>query len=473
MAKTKTKKIYVCHDCGAQYPKWQGKCSECNAWNTIHEEVEVKAPSERGWEIGKEKSSLKSLRLDQSFHQEDRPRISTENQELDRVLGGGLVEGAFLLLGGDPGIGKSTLLLQVAGYLAKKQQRVLYVSGEESLNQTGLRAQRLGVQSSLVSIASENNLESILNLAKKEQPNCLIVDSIQTIYMNSVSSAPGSVSQVRECAGQLMVYAKQNNCIIFLIGHVTKDGSIAGPKVLEHMVDTVLSFEGDMSQQFRLLRSIKNRFGPAQQLGVFQMFSTGLVEVSNPSELFLEQRGNECVGSAVFASMDGTRPLLCEIQALVSSSNQPYPRRTAIGVNTNRIHLLIAVLDKHVQSKLFENEVYVNVVGGLKIEETAMDLAIAAALLSSEGNQELDPKSCFFGEIGLTGEVRAVTFVEQRIREGNKLGFERFFLPESNRKACKELSASLKKKLVFVSHIRDLEKKIYNFSSPKIQSLDN
>jgi DNA repair protein RadA/Sms len=456
MAKSKSKKVFSCQSCGSQYPKWQGQCTDCGEWNTLVEEQFSASENTRGWSIGEEHG--KSISLDQNIKEQKALRTSTNIEELDRVLGGGLVEGSFTLLGGDPGIGKSTLLMQMAGGLAKSKAKVLYISCEESVAQTGMRAQRLGVRDALVEVASESNLDKVINLCKKQKPDVVIIDSIQTIYLPSISSAPGSVSQVRECAGHLMMLAKSFGMSVLLIGHVTKDGNIAGPKTLEHMVDTVMSFEGDRSHQFRLLRSMKNRFGAANQLGVFQMSEDGLEEVKNPSELFLEERGSDLIGSAVFSSMEGSRPLLCEIQALCNSSQMAMPRRTAIGMPHNRLHLLLAVLDKHLNMNFANNEVYVNVVGGLKIEETAADLAIVASLISSEGNIEVDPKTCFFGELGLTGEIRAVSFAETRVEEAAKLGFERFYLPFSNKKHLKSLKTSLQNKIVYVKNLRDLQR---------------
>ena len=382
---------------------------------------------------------------------------------MDRVLGGGLVAGSFILLGGDPGIGKSTLLLQMAGGIANnlKTGNVLYISAEESVGQTGLRAQRLGVKNSNVQMASESNLETLLELANKHKPKVLIVDSIQTIYLSELASAPGSVSQVRECASQLMSFAKNSNTIVFLIGHVTKDGNIAGPKVLEHMVDCVLSFEGDVSHQFRLLRAQKNRFGATFELGVFQMQQMGLTEVQNPSEMFLEERGRKLIGSAVFAAMEGTRPILCEVQALTTNTPMPMPRRTSLGFDVQRVHLLIAVLNKHLDFNLATADVFINVVGGLNLSEPAADLAVTAALMSTELNQEIDAKTCFFGEIGLTGEIRAVTFAEQRLREAHKLGFTHFVMPASNKKHLVDIPKNLTEKVLWVHEVFEL-KKLFN-----------
>lgn len=462
MAKNKAKSVFVCQSCGSQRTRWEGRCTDCGAWNSFVEETlspeAATSTRQRGWSPAASSDDGKSpiITLDQQLESIDIGRDSTGYVELDRVLGGGLVRGSFVLLGGDPGIGKSTLLLQMAGGLAKNDVSVLYVSGEESVTQSGLRAQRLGVRSSKVRMASESNLDRIRELAKEHKPDVLIVDSIQTVFLPEIQSAPGSVSQVRECAAQLMGLAKGNGISVFLIGHVTKEGNIAGPKVLEHMVDTVLSFEGDMSHQFRLLRALKNRFGATHELGVFQMDSRGLVEVENPSELFLEERGEKLVGSAVFCSMEGTRPLLCEVQALTNFTPMPQPRRTSIGFDVNRVHLLVAVLNKHLGMKLGNADVFINVVGGLRLVEPAADLAVAAALLSTEMEEEIGAKTCFFGEMGLTGEVRAVSFAEVRLREAEKLGFESFVMPSSNRKHLQDLDKAIKERIVWVKDARDL-----------------
>jgi DNA repair protein RadA/Sms len=465
MAKSKIRSIFVCQNCGSQRPKWEGKCSECGAWNSLVEEMTAPSSSTTSG-VGKSRSwtdsSLGSqvVSLDQKIEATQYDRLSTGIGELDRVLGGGLVMGSFILLGGDPGIGKSTLLLQMAGGIAKnlKSGNVLYISAEESIGQTGLRAQRLGVKNSNVQMASEANLETLLELAKKHQPKVLIVDSIQTIYLGELASAPGSVSQVRECASQLMAFAKNTGTIVFLIGHVTKDGNIAGPKVLEHMVDCVLSFEGDVSHQFRLLRAQKNRFGATFELGVFQMEQMGLKEVANPSEMFLEERGRKLIGSAVFSAMEGTRPILCEVQALTTSTPMPMPRRTSLGFDVQRVHLLIAVLNKHLSFNLMSADVFINVVGGLSLSEPAADLAVTAALMSTELNQEIDSTTCFFGEIGLTGEVRAVSFADQRLREAQKLGFKNFVIPASNKKHLTDLPKAILEKIFWVHEVYELKK---------------
>lgn len=469
MAKAKNKTIYVCQNCGAQRSRWEGKCSDCGSWNSYVEETFTEdsggygpgsknaGPStKRGWVTNTERAQVITLNQDpKDIHLQ---RYATHIDELDRVLGGGLAESSFVLLGGAPGIGKSTLLLQLSGGLAQENQKVLYVSGEESVAQTSSRARRLGIRSENIEIAAESNISVILDLVEKSKPDVLIVDSIQTIYTPDINSAPGSVSQVRESAGQLMHFAKKTKTAVLLIGHITKDGSIAGPKVLEHMVDCVLSFEGDGTNQNRLLRSIKNRFGAANELGVFQMSESGLKEVKNPSEIFLQERSEERIGSAVFASMEGTRPLLCEIQALTLPTQNAFPRRTSIGIDINRLHLLIAVMDRHLGVKLSFSELYVNVVGGLKIDEPAADLSMAAAILSTDTQTQLPANSIFLGEIGLTGEIRAISFPEVRIKEALKLGFTHFYLPEFNRKALSEMDLSKKCKIHYMKSVRDLEK---------------
>lgn len=458
MAKAKTRTEYVCQSCGAKRPKWEGRCTDCDAWNSYVEEL-TSAPSKRpsrGWVDNSPQQST-IVRLDQSqIAKTNEKRLMTGIGELDRVLGGGLFPGSFVLLGGAPGIGKSTLTLQMIGKLAENDHTVLYVSAEESTNQTQSRAHRLGIHSKNIMLAAEGNLEKIFSLFAQTSPQVLIIDSIQTVFMDEIASAPGSVSQVRECASQLMTLAKTNNCCIFLIGHVTKDGNIAGPKVLEHMVDTVLSFDGDLSHQFRLLRSVKNRFGAAQELGVFSMSSLGLQEVSNPSEMFLEERGDKLVGSSIFPSIEGSRPLLCEIQALVTPTHLAMPRRTSLGFDIQRVHLLVAVLSKQLGLNMSQDDIFVNVVGGLKLVDTATDLAVVAALISSDKNKPLEAKSCYFGEVGLTGEVRAVPFADLRIKEGMKLGFKKFYLPASNKKRLEKEILKQDVEFVWVKDVASL-----------------
>ncbi len=461
MAKSKSKTIFHCQSCGAQRSKWEGRCSDCGAWNSFVEEVSGSDTDQRGWLAGAQQSGTSTLaNLTDQVQELNAERLSTSYGELDRVLGGGLVKDSFVLLGGEPGIGKSTLLLQMADGLARSGRKVLYVSGEESVSQTVLRAQRLGLSNKNVNVAAESNLNPILTLIKTHTPDLVIVDSIQTVFLPEITSAPGSVSQVRECAGQLMGVAKNQGLSIFIIGHITKDGTIAGPKILEHMVDTVLSFDGDPHHQFRLLRALKNRFGATHELGVFQMATEGLREVSNPSEMFLEERGTNLIGSSVFCSVEGTRPLLCEIQALTVGTTMAMPRRTAIGVDVQRVHMLVAVLDKHARCGLSQADVFINVVGGLRLQEPAADLAVCASLCSSEGHQEIPAKTCFFGEVGLTGEVRAVTFADKRVLEAHRLGFAKFYVPASNKKQLANLPAEVLKKIVYLSTIGELPRSL-------------
>ncbi|GIL16989.1 MAG: DNA repair protein RadA [Oligoflexia bacterium] len=465
MAKSKKKTVFTCQNCGAQRPRWEGKCSDCGAWNSYVEETYHEEPAQKGWSVGHDNASstkgdLTSLRLDQSIEEIKLNRLNTSISELNRVLGGGLARGSFVLLGGSPGIGKSTLLLQMAGGLGKSEAQVLYVSGEESVAQTGSRAHRLGIKTPKVEICSESNLDRIIAFARQKKPDVLIVDSIQTVFLPNLEAAPGSVSQVRECAGHLMGLAKNEGMAVLLIGHITKDGTIAGPKVLEHMVDCVLSFDGDTAYNFRLLRSLKNRFGPTHELGVFKMVSSGLEEVTNPSELFLEERGESLIGSAVFASIEGSRPLLCEVQALTLATPMAMPRRTALGIEVNRLHMITAVLDRHLDLKLAHSDIFINVVGGLKLIEPSSDLAVAAAILSTDARKEIDAKAVFFGEIGLTGEVRAVSFADQRLKEADKLGFTHFVLPFSNKRHLEDFKPGAGKKISWIKSIHDLEKLI-------------
>lgn len=490
----KAKSIFVCQECGAQRSRWEGKCSDCGAWNSFTEErsqsstqrPQRASSDRRGWSTAGADSSAQGRRpvsladFAQKFSQStgnqighDQSRLDTGIGELNRVLGGGLVDGSFTLVGGDPGIGKSTLLLQMALSLAEQQHNVLYVSGEESVNQTFMRAQRIGFAARSrenLELASESELESIREMALEKKPRVLIVDSIQTVFLNELASAPGSVTQVRECAAELMHLAKRHQIAVFVIGHVNKDGQIAGPKVLEHMVDTVLSFEGDKTQAFRLLRAIKNRFGPTHELGVFAMDQSGLVEVLNPSELFLEERSAQSIGSAVTCSLEGTRPLLCEIQALTIGTHMPVPRRTSIGFDTNRVHLLAAILHRHLGLNLPQSDVFINVVGGLKLEEPATDFAVAAAIISSEAERPVEPDTCFFGELGLTGETRAVPFTDLRIREARKLGFKRFVLPTASKKQLKQLGMDREDGLIFVSNLAEFSAAALGESKPYVKN---
>lgn len=459
MSKTKTK--YSCQNCGYTTPKWEGMCRGCSDWNTLVEELVVDTKKQRDWTVSSQSnksSAPKIINLSEDIIENKFFKLDTGSEELNRVLGGGVISGSYTLVGGAPGIGKSTLLMQMSGGLAKNKYKVLYISGEESMLQTSLRAQRLGLRSKNISVAAESELDTIINLAKTKKPDVLIIDSIQTIYFSELSSAPGTVSQVRECAHRLMAVAKNLNTSIFIVGHITKDGTLAGPKVLEHIVDTVLSFEGDNTYQFRLLRSLKNRFGPTNELGVFQMSAEGLEEVKNPSQFFLEERGEDTIGSSVFATMEGTRPLLCETQSLVSPTRMTIPRRTTVGLDVNRVHLLIAVLDKNLKLNLTSNDVFVNIVGGLKIQEPASDLSVAASLISSCKQKKIHPSTCFFGEVGLTGEVRATSFAEKRIKEGEKLGFKNWVIPFSNKKHLTHLKSFKNSKVYWVKHINEIEK---------------
>jgi DNA repair protein RadA/Sms len=427
---SKNKTIHVCQNCGAQSPKWVGRCTECGAWNSYVEEY-VRAESPKTTAQGRISDSAKPVRLiDVSVDQED--RYTTGILELDNVLGGGVVRGSLVLVGGDPGIGKSTMLIQMADKIAFTKKKVLYVSGEESVKQTKLRADRTGVTSDSLYIISENDLEAIMNTVDTLKPDVLIVDSIQTMFRSDIQSAPGSVSQVRECTASLMKTAKREGLSTFIVGHVTKSGAIAGPKVLEHMVDTVLYFEGERFNTYRLLRSVKNRFGSTNEIGVFEMTNQGLIGVSNPSKLFISEKRDESSGSVVVGTMEGTRPMLVEIQALVCHSGFSAPRRTAIGVDYNKVIMLIAVLEKKIGMQLQDQDSYINVVGGIRIDEPAADLGIIIALASSFKNIVINPEMMFFGEVGLTGEVRNVAHVQSRISEGQKLGFKTFVIPAGN-----------------------------------------
>jgi DNA repair protein RadA/Sms len=464
--KTKQKILYTCQACGAQRPRWEGRCHECGGWNTLVEEAVSSFSSSshatkglhRGW-TNSSSSSNKPVSLNSSFTEQTLMRFATEIPELDRVLGGGLVEGSFVLLGGAPGIGKSTLSLQMAASLAQKNIEVLYVSGEESTAQTGSRAHRLGIQNEHIKLLSENNLHDILNWVQKETPRVVFIDSIQTVFLPDLPGAPGTVSQVRECANSLLTLSKGQNISVILIGHITKDGHIAGPKVLEHMVDTVLSFEGDNSQNFRLLRGLKNRFGGTNELGVFTMNEKGLKDVLNPSEIFLEQRGSQVKGSSVFPSMEGSRPLLCEIQALTVKTYLPSPRRTTVGFEIQRLHMIVAVLEKHFGLSLSTEDIYINIVGGLEVQEPAADLAVITSLCSTFGNFNIPHDMCCFGEVGLTGEIRAVTFAALRIKEAMKLGFKTIVLPTSNKKHLEEnLSKTPEIQFIFVQDLFEFKR---------------
>jgi DNA repair protein RadA/Sms len=431
MAKAKT--LFICQECGQESPRWLGKCPGCGNWNTLVEEVVAPAPAGRpgispGLSTGDKPVPIGTVQA------EDTPRFPTGLGELDRVLGGGIVPGSFVLVGGDPGIGKSTILLQLAAQVAQSYGTVLYVSGEESARQVRMRADRLASLSDRLYVVSETNLETIEQHTLQLRPQMLIVDSIQTVFRPDLPSAPGSVTQVREGAAQLLRLAKTHGIAVFIVGHVTKEGSLAGPRVLEHIVDTVLYFEGERHASFRVLRAVKNRFGSTNEIGLFEMRDAGLVEVLNASELFLSERPLDVSGSIVVPSMEGTRPLLVEVQALVGASTFVTPRRTADGIDLNRVQLLVAVLEKRVGLLLGNHDAYVKVAGGVKVAEPAVDLGLAAALASSFRDQPPDPRTVVIGEVGLAGEVRAVSRMEQRIREAEKMGFRRAVLPQGNLK---------------------------------------
>ncbi|MCF6095188.1 DNA repair protein RadA [Microaerobacter geothermalis] len=428
MAKYKSK--FACQQCGYESPKWMGKCPGCLQWNTMVEEKEIKGKSGRSGRWLEEKGVPQPIT---EIDREDMPRFDTGIGELNRVLGGGIVPGSLILVGGDPGIGKSTLLLQMSQSVALHGKKVLYLSGEESIRQIKLRAERLNVRHSHLFVLSETNVESILEETDRLHPDLLIVDSIQTIYHPDIPSAPGSVTQVRECTSHLMKMAKTRGIATFIVGHVTKQGDIAGPRLLEHMVDAVLYFEGERHHMYRILRAVKNRFGSTNEIGIFEMKESGLQEVHNPSEIFLSERPIGVAGSTVVASMEGTRPVLVEIQALISPSGFGQPRRMAIGVDHHKVSLLMAVLEKRVGILLQNQDAFVNVAGGVRLDEPAIDLSIAVAIASSFRDKPTHPKDVIIGEVGLTGEVRGVSRIEQRVNEAKKLGFKRIIIPEKNR----------------------------------------
>ena len=424
MAKPKT--VYVCTECGGESLKWQGQCAHCGQWNTLVEGMAEKSPA-RYQGLAEPTKVARLADIDAA----ETPRRSTGVGELDRVLGGGLVPGAVVLLGGDPGIGKSTLLLQALSAMSANAS-TLYVSGEESAQQIALRARRLAVDAGNVAMLAEIQLERVISVLNARKPDVAVIDSIQTVYSEALQSAPGSVAQVRECAAQLTRHAKASGTALLLVGHVTKEGALAGPRVLEHMVDCVLYFEGDTHSSFRLVRAIKNRFGAVNELGVFAMTERGLRGVSNPSALFLSQHGSDVPGTCVMVTQEGTRPLLVEIQALVDMAHAPNPRRLSVGLEQNRLALLLAVLHRHAGIAVFDQDVFVNAVGGVRIDEPAADLPVLLAIVSSLRNQPLPGKLVAFGEIGLAGEIRPVQRGQERLREAAKLGFTRAIVPRAN-----------------------------------------
>ncbi|MCG6885147.1 MAG: DNA repair protein RadA [Silicimonas sp.] len=428
MAKTAS---YSCSNCGAAHSKWSGRCDDCGAWNTISEDVPLSAgPSAKGLGAARGRGiELSDLAADEA----ERPRSRSGLDEFDRVLGGGLVPASAVLVGGDPGIGKSTLLLQAAAAFAKAGLTSVYVSGEEATNQVRMRARRLGLENAPVKLAAETNLRNILTTLEKEAPDVAIIDSIQTMWLDTVESAPGSVSQVRAAAHELTTFAKRRGIAVILVGHVTKEGQIAGPRVVEHMVDTVLYFEGERGHQFRILRAVKNRFGPADEIGVFEMTGQGLAQVANPSALFLSDQEAQLPGSAVFAGIEGTRPVLCEFQALVSPAPAGQARRSVVGWDGGRLAMILAVLESRCGIPFAGLDVYLNVAGGLRISEPAADLAVAAALLSAREDAALPRRTVVFGEISLSGSVRPVGQTETRLKEAEKLGFEAAIVPERSK----------------------------------------
>ena len=425
MAKPKT--TYICTECGGESPKWQGQCPHCSAWNTLVESVAETAAKHRFAGVAKASALQRLADVDVR----DTPRIETGVGEFDRVLGGGLVAGQVVLIGGDPGIGKSTLLLQALAQMSASRKAV-YVSGEESAEQVALRAQRLSLDSGKLELLAEIQLERILSTLEKARPEIAVIDSIQTLYSENLTSAPGSVAQVRECVAHLARYAKGSGTIVVLVGHVTKEGALAGPRVVEHIVDTVLYFEGDTHQSFRLIRAFKNRFGAVNELGVFAMTDRGLRGVANPSAIFLSQHPGEVAGSCVLVTQEGTRPLLVEVQALVDAAHAPNPRRLTVGLEQNRLAMLLAVLHRHAGIACFDQDVFVNAVGGVRISEPAADLAVLLAIVSSLTDKPLPKELAVFGEVGLAGEVRPAPRGQERLREAAKLGFTRAIIPKAN-----------------------------------------
>ena len=430
MAKVKSK--YVCQNCGYENPKWLGKCPECLQWNTFVEEIEEKmTPKQQSLARQASRSTSRPVKIN-SIAQKREERFSTSIPELDRVLGGGVIPGSLVLVGGDPGIGKSTLLLQVSNNVAETGKKVLYISGEESEGQIKMRAKRLKVSSDNLYIYTENNLAAIELQIAEVEPDMVIVDSIQTMISPEINSAPGTISQIKEGTSKFMKISKSKSISTFIVGHVTKEGALAGPKLLEHMVDTVLYFEGERYNTYRLLRAVKNRFGSTNELGVFEMKSDGLVELENPSKVLIAEKPNDVSGSVIVSTVEGTRSMLLELQALVAPTNFGYPRRTTTGVDNNRVALILAVLEKVIGMQVQSQDVFVNIIGGLRINEPSMDLGIALAIASSFRNIPVDASVVVTGEIGLTGELRTVSFIEKRIMECEKLGFKKMVIPKGN-----------------------------------------
>ncbi len=449
----KTKSIFICQNCGAQSPKWLGKCTTCGEWNTFIEEVVTKKQSTSKLSVqisGNQPLTLEDIKPVKN------QRILVGINEFNRVLGGGLVPGSLILLGGDPGIGKSTLALQLA--LGLTERKILYTSGEESLQQIKLRAERLNIKNDNCLFLCETSLEHLIAHTEQSQPDLLIIDSIQTISTETIESSPGSVSQVRECTSAILKFAKKNDIAVILIGHITKEGSLAGPKVLEHMVDTVLQFEGDTNYMYRILRANKNRFGSTHELGIFEMRSDGLREITNPSEQLISKVSDDVSGTAIAATIEGVRPFLIEIQALVSSAAYGTPQRSSTGFDLRRLNMLLAVLEKRAGFKLIQKDVFLNIAGGIKISDPATDLAVICSILSSNLDIAISHKNCFAGEVGLTGEIRAVSRIEQRIAEAEKLGFSKIFIPQLNKGFD---TSKLKIEVVKASRVEEVFRKIF------------
>ena len=446
MAKAKT--TFFCQNCGSQYAKWLGQCTSCKEWNTIVEEI-IQKEEKRNWkQTSTKKTNSKALNISEiSLNKDD--RISTNNNEFNRVLGGGLVKGSMLLLGGEPGIGKSTLLLQIALTIPKK---VLYVSGEESQSQIKMRAERLQNLHTNCLILTETNTQNIFRAIEEVQPEVVVIDSIQTLYTEYIEASPGSISQIRETTAELIKFAKETATPVLLIGHITKDGNIAGPKILEHMVDVVLQFEGDRNHAYRILRANKNRFGSTAELGIYEMLNVGLREVENPSEILISQKEDDLSGTAIAATLEGVRPLMIEVQALVSTAVYGTPQRSATGYDTKRLNMLLAVLEKRAGFRLGAKDVFLNIAGGIKVDDPAIDLAVIVSILSSNEDMAIPQDYCFAAEIGLAGEIRPVNRIEQRILEAEKLGFHKIFISKFN-KFSKNSSAI---KIVKVAKVEDI-----------------
>ena len=452
---SKAKTSFFCQHCGTQYAKWLGQCKSCNEWNTIVEEV-IQKEEKRSWKQSpiQRNTQNKALKIE-DISLDNLDRISTLNNELDRVLGGGLVKGSVLLLGGEPGIGKSTLLLQIALSLPKK---VLYVSGEESQSQIKMRATRLNKSNSNCLILTETNTQKIFLAIEKEGPDAVVIDSIQTLYTDAIDASPGSISQIRETSSELIKFAKETSTPVLLIGHITKEGQIAGPKILEHMVDVVLQFEGDRNHAYRIVRASKNRFGATSELGIYEMNHMGLREVSNPNEILISQKDEDRSGTAISATLEGMRPLMIEVQALVSSAVYGTPQRSATGYDLKRLHMLLAVLEKRAGFRLGAKDVFLNITGGIKVDDPAIDLAVICAILSSNENEAIDSKCCFAAEIGLSGEIRPVNRIEQRITEAEKLGFEKIIISKFN----KISKSNFDIELVKVAKVEDVFAKLFS-----------